>query len=48
MNTKGCSAGFVAVNIPPQVDLARVAEFLTETGIRWEYANPRYSDLFDD
>lgn len=38
----------IAVNIPPHVDLARIADFLTDTGIRWEYANPTYSDLFGD
>lgn len=43
---EGMFGRVVAVNIPPDVDLARVADFLTGSGIRWEYANPTYSDLF--
>lgn len=45
---EGMFGRVIAVNVPPHVDLARVADFLTETGIRWEYANPTYRDLFGD
>jgi hypothetical protein len=53
LNSLGCDyegmfSRVVAINIPPHVDLGRVAEFLTGTGISWEYANPTYSDLFGD
>jgi hypothetical protein len=43
---EGMFSRVIAVNIPPHVELGRVAEFLTQTGIRWEYANPTYKDLF--
>jgi hypothetical protein len=45
---EGMFGRVIAVNIPPHVKLAEVADFLTGTGIRWEYANPTYSDLFGD
>lgn len=45
---EGMFGRVIAVNIPPHVNLARVADFLTDTGIRWEYANPTYTDLFGD
>lgn len=45
---EGVFGRVIAVNIPPHVDLARVADFLTDTGIRWEYANPTYSDRSGD
>lgn len=45
---EGMFGRVIAVNIPPHVDLARVADVLTETGIRWEYANPTDRDLFGD
>lgn len=45
---EGMFGRVIAVNVPPNVDLGRVADFLTETGIRWEYANPTYSELFGD
>ena len=45
---EGMFSRVVAINIPPDVDLGAVADFLTGTGIPWEYANPTYSDLFGD
>ena len=36
----------VAVNVPPEADLAGVAAFLTEAAVEWEYADPTYEDLF--
>jgi hypothetical protein len=38
----------VVVNIPPSVELADVAETLTEAEVQWEYADPTYEDLFPD
>lgn len=42
---EGAYGRMVSVNVPPKVDLAAVATFLTGCGIRWEYANPKYEDL---
>ena len=36
----------ISVTIPPGVELTVVTRFLTETGLRWEYADPTYADLF--
>lgn len=38
----------LAVAIPPEVDLTAVAQYLTERGVQWEHADPRYSDLYPD
>lgn len=37
---------YLAVDIPPEVDLMAVAQYLTERGVQWEHADPRYSDLY--
>jgi hypothetical protein len=43
---EGMHPGYIAVDIPPGVDLIGVARYLTEQGVRWEHADPRYSDLY--
>ena len=43
---EGADRVLVAINIPPAVDLAGIADYLTETGFEWEYADPTYEDLF--
>jgi uncharacterized protein DUF4265 len=35
-----------AVNIPAPVNLAGIAQYLTDSGFRWEYADPTFNDLF--
>ena len=42
---EGAYGRTISVNIPPNVDLDDAAHFLTEAGVRWEYANPTYDDL---
>lgn len=42
---EGANPSYVAVAIPPAVDLGAVAAFLTERGHRWEHANPTWEDL---
>ena len=43
---EGANKLFVAVNIPPSVELAEVVALLTDSGLDWEYADPTYDDLF--
>jgi Domain of unknown function (DUF4265) len=42
---EGANRRYQAVNVPPQVDLGAVANFLTNAGVRWEHADPTYSDM---
>lgn len=47
----GCSyEGFrprlISINVPPEVDLQTVADYLVASGHNWEYADPTYDDLF--
>jgi hypothetical protein len=43
---EGAFGRLLAVNVPPPVPLEAVADYLTAAGVRWEYANPKYEDLF--
>jgi hypothetical protein len=45
---EGANPRYVAIDLPPGVDLAAVAAYLTERDVRWEHADPRYSDLYPD
>lgn len=49
--TLGCSwegynPRYFSIDVPAEVDLAAVAAFLTERGELWEYADPKFDDLF--
>jgi hypothetical protein len=37
---------YLAIDIPPGVDLMSIAHFLTRHAVQWEHADPRYSDLY--
>jgi hypothetical protein len=39
---EGANRKYVGVNIPPGVDLAAVASFLTGANIQWEHADPTF------
>ena len=43
---EGMHSRLIAVTVPPQLSLDVVASYLTSTGVRWEYADPKYEDLF--
>ena len=45
---EGMNPRYIAIDIPPGVDLMSVARFLTEHAVQWEHADPRYSDLYPD
>src|SRR5262249_42887617 len=41
----GASPRYICVNIPPDVSLDRVVEYMTATGLRWEHADPTFEEL---
>jgi hypothetical protein len=43
---EGASSRFLAVDIPPAVDLMAVRQFLIASEQQWEHADPTYNDLF--
>ena len=45
---EGMHPGYIAVDVPAGVDLMQVARYLTEQGVQWEHADPRYSELYPD
>lgn len=45
---EGMNPRYLAIDLPPGVDLMAVAGYLTERGVQWEHADPRYSDLYPD
>ena len=47
----GCTAEnmfntVMSITVPPGVELDEVAKYLTSTGLDWEYADPKFEDLF--
>jgi len=45
---EGMFSKVVSITVPPEVQLADVAAYLTSTGLSWEYADPTYADLFGE
>ena len=45
---EGANPGYIAVNIPPKIDLAAVCAYLTTTGRQWEHGDPTYAELHPD
>src|SRR5262249_6846113 len=45
---EGANPGYLAIDIPPAVDLEAVREYLISTGHEWEHADPKYEDLFPE
>jgi len=43
---EGMNPRYLAIDIPPGVDLMNVARYLTQHAVQWEHADPRYSDLY--
>jgi hypothetical protein len=42
---EGANRRYVAIDVPPPVELTKVTEFLTERDIRWEHADPTWEEL---
>ena len=45
---EGMNPRYVVIDLPPEVDLMEIAEYLTRQGVLWEHADPRHSDLYPD
>jgi hypothetical protein len=45
---EGMNSRYVSIDIPPEVELGAVTQLLTDRGVQWEHADPRYSDLYSD
>lgn len=45
---EGANPSYIAVNIPPDVDLADVRNYLTQAAVQWEHADPTYASLFPE
>ena len=45
---EGGKSRFIAVDIPPAVDLMEIRQFLIGTGQKWEHADPTYDELFPE
>jgi hypothetical protein len=45
---EGANRSYIAVDVPPEVQLATVRQFLISTGQQWEHADPPYEELFPD
>lgn len=42
---EGANSGFIALDIPPGVDLNTIRDYLISTGQEWEHADPTWEDL---
>ncbi len=42
---EGANPKFVAVNIPPAVNLRKICDFLSKKGCQWEHADPIYDEI---
>jgi|SRR5690606_18655667 len=45
---EGANRKYIAINVPPIVDLSEVAKQLNHAEVAWEYADPKYEELFPD
>ena len=42
---EGANRRYIAVNIPAQVNLEQVCEYLTAQGVQWEHADPSFAEV---
>ena len=45
---EGANPAYIAVDIPPEVDLLKVREYLIKAKVQWEHADPSYDLLFPE
>jgi hypothetical protein len=43
---EGMTPKYLAIDIPPGVELAAVTDYLTAHEVEWEHADPRHCDLY--
>ena len=47
-SVEGLHTRCIAVNVPPEIELERVEDYLYETKTMWEHADPPYDELYLD
>src|SRR5262245_1788798 len=45
---EGAYSKLFAIDIPPEIQLESIRQFLIENKAQWEHADPKYSDLYGD
>lgn len=45
---EGANRSYITVDIPKEIDLWKVRDFLIEKEAKWEHADPTYEELFPD
>jgi hypothetical protein len=45
---EGSNRRLISINLPPGVELESIRQYLIETGVLWEHADPTYDELFPD
>ena len=43
---EGFAPSLISINIPSQENLANLTDYLDSSNLNWEYADPKYEDLF--
>ncbi len=48
----GCTyegyGSLLVIDVPPEVNLETVTEYLVDSELEWEYANPTYDEMFPE
>ena len=42
---EGAFSRLIVINVPPEVELHQVADYLISTELQWEYADPTYEEV---
>jgi len=45
---EGANRGYMAIDLPPQVQLEEVRRYLIDKAAQWEHADPTHAELFPD
>lgn len=45
---EGANRGYMAIDLPPEVPLEGVRQYLIKHAAQWEHADPSYAELFPD
>ena len=45
---EGTKAGFISINVPPEVELEAVCDSLSAAELQWEHGDPSYAELYAD
>jgi hypothetical protein len=45
---EGAFSKLIVIDIPPEVELQKISEYLIETNFEWEYADPSYEQVVDE